>query len=71
MPRSNEVNGVDYHFEQRKILKNQSKEEFYEYAKILIIIMAQKKKQLMKLFKNDYLFDIDWQGTKQLSNFKI
>ena len=71
-PRSNEVNGVDYHF----ISKNHFKELvdsncFYEYAKIFENFYGTLKDTVNEsLKKNDLLFDIDWQGTKQLSKFK-
>tara|TARA_B100000123_G_C25535602_1_gene342893 strand:- start:13 stop:603 length:591 start_codon:yes stop_codon:yes gene_type:complete len=71
-PRSNEVNGVDYHFvtykEFKELIDNQ---EFYEYAKIFENYYGTLKKIVDNTFKtNDIIFDIDWQGTKQLSKFK-
>jgi len=71
-PRTNEVDGVDYNF----ISKNEFKElinknEFYEYAKIFENYYGTHKKTIDDLSKtNDIIFDIDWQGTKQLSTFK-
>ena len=70
-PRSNEVDGIDYNFVStekfEKLIKNN---EFYEYAKIFENYYGTLKKNVDKLFeKNDILFDIDWQGTKQLSKF--
>ena len=45
--------------------------EFYEYAKIYDNYYGTLKKNVDKIFlKNDILFDIDWQGTKQLSEYK-
>ena len=71
-PRSNEVDGIDYHFitnSQFKELINNN--EFYEYAKIYDNYYGTLKKNVDKIFlKNDILFDIDWQGTKQLSEYK-
>ena len=71
-PRSNEVDGVDYHFvshEKFKTLIDQNK--FYEYAKIFENYYGTLKKNVDDAIKtNDILFDIDWQGTKQLSKFK-
>ena len=71
-PRSNEVDGVDYHFvseEEFKKLIEQNK--FYEYAKIFENYYGTLKKTVDETFlKNDIIFDIDWQGTKQLSKFK-
>jgi len=72
-PRSNEVEGVDYFFidhdEFKKKIKNN---EFYEYAKIFDNYYGTSKKSVNILLesKNDILFDIDWQGTQQLSKFK-
>tara|TARA_Y100000816_G_C26060218_1_gene556652 strand:+ start:828 stop:1427 length:600 start_codon:yes stop_codon:yes gene_type:complete len=71
-PRSNEVDGVDYHFvtkEKFSELINQDK--FYEYAKIFDNFYGTLKVDVDKtIIKNDIIFDIDWQGTKQLSKFK-
>ena len=71
-PRSNEVDGVDYHFvskEEFEKLIDQNK--FYEYAKIFENYYGTLKKNVDETIKkNDILFDIDWQGTKQLSKFK-
>ena len=71
-PRSNEVNGVDYHFVTHKEFKELiNNNEFYEYAKIFENYYGTLKKNVDKTFKsNDIIFDIDWQGTKQLSKFK-
>ena len=71
-PRSNEVDGVDYYFvtkaEFKKMIKNN---KFYEYAKIFENYYGTLKKEVDKTIKkNDLIFDIDWQGTKQLSKFK-
>ena len=71
-PRSNEVEGVDYYFVDHKkfeVLINQNK--FYEYAKIFNNYYGTLKEKVDKsIQKNDILFDIDWQGTKQLSKHK-
>ena len=71
-PRSNEVNGVDYHFvsmEKFKELINQKK--FYEYAEIFENYYGTLKDNVdQTIIDNDIIFDIDWQGTKQLSKFK-
>ena len=71
-PRSNEVDGIDYYFVSHKKfedLVNQKK--FYEYAKIFENYYGTLKENVDKAInKNDIIFDIDWQGTKQLSKFK-
>ena len=62
-PRSNEVEGVDYFFINH---------EFYEHAKIFDNYYGTSKNSVNSLLKNNnnILFDIDWQGTQQLSKFK-
>ena len=70
--RSNEVEGVDYHFvdhiEFEKLIKEK---KFYEYAKIFENYYGTSKKNVDEnIKKNDIIFDIDWQGTKQLANHK-
>ena len=71
-PRSNEVDGVDYHFiSVDKFKKLITENSFYEYAKIYENYYGTLKENVDKtLNENDILFDIDWQGTKQLSKFK-
>ena len=71
-PRSNEVDGVDYNFISHDEFKSLIKEDkFYEYAKIFDNFYGTSKKTVNDLIKkNDIIFDIDWQGTKQLSKFK-
>ena len=71
LPRSNEVNGVDYNFitnnEFEKLIKEK---KFYEYAKIFDNYYGTLKSNVDENIKNnDILFDIDWQGTKQLSKY--
>ena len=72
-PRPNEVEGIDYFFVnhdefEKKIIEN----KFYEYAKIFDNFYGTSKELIHSLMKanNDILFDIDWQGTQQLSKFK-
>ena len=71
-PRSNEVNGIDYNFISIDDFKKLIKEnKFYEHAKIFDNYYGTLKKTVDDLLKNnDIIFDIDWQGTKQLSKFK-
>jgi guanylate kinase len=72
LPRSNEVNGVDYHFVTHKKFEELIEEKkFYEYAKIFENFYGTLKNNVDKtILENDIIFDIDWQGTKQLSKFK-
>jgi guanylate kinase len=71
-PRSNEIDGIDYHFVSHDEFQRFIKEnKFYEYAKIFGNFYGTLKKNVDEsIIKNDILFDIDWQGTKQLSKFK-
>ncbi len=72
-PRPNEVEGVDYFFIDEKRFKEKiKKNQFYEYAKIFDNHYGTSREAVAELLKNrnDILFDIDWQGTQQLSNFK-
>ena len=71
-PRANEVDGVDYHFiSQKKFEQLIHENMFYEFAKIFENYYGTLKKNIDEtIIKNDILFDIDWQGTKQLSKFK-
>ena len=68
-PRSNEVDGVDYYFvSQEKFEKLIKEKKFYEHAKIFNNYYGTLKTNVDEnIKKNDILFDIDWQGTKQLS----
>ena len=71
-PRSNEVDGVDYFFVSHSKFENLiQKNEFYEYAKIFENYYGTLKSNVDEMIlKNDIIFDIDWQGTKQLSKYK-
>ena len=71
-PRSNEVDGVDYHFVSYKKFEDLiNQKQFYEYAKIFENYYGTLKKNVDEsIIKNDIIFDIDWQGTKQLSKFE-
>ena len=71
-PRSNEVDGVDYHFiSNKKFEELVKKKKFYEYAKIFDNYYGTLKESVdLAIKKNDIIFDIDWQGTQQLSRFK-
>ena len=71
-PRSNEINEVDYYFiSTQKFQKLIKQNYFYEYAKIFENYYGTSKNEVDKLISNnDIIFDIDWQGTKQISKFK-
>ena len=72
-PRPNEIDGVDYHFISiDKFEKLIEKNNFFEHAKIFDNYYGTSKQSVNKLHQENYdvVFDIDWQGTKQLSKFK-
>ena len=72
-PRTNEVHGVDYFFvSKNEFEKLVVQKSFYVYAKIFNNYYGTSKKSVKDIIdkKYDILFDIDWQGTQQLSNFK-
>ena len=71
-PRSNEVDGVDYHFVSQTEFQHLIKEnKFYEYAKIFGNFYGTLKENVDKIMlKSDIIFDLDWQGTKQLSKYE-
>ena len=71
-PRSNEVDGVDYNFVTIDQFKDLiKKNDFYEHAEIFGNYYGTLKESVNNLIKKyDIIFDIDWQGTKQLSKFK-
>ena len=72
-PRLNEINGKDYHFvsvdEFNDLVK---KNNFFEYANIFDNSYGTLKEPVLKFLsqEKDVLFDIDWQGTKQLNKTK-
>jgi guanylate kinase len=71
-PRPNEVEGIDYFFVSHEEFKKKiSKNEFYEHAKIFDNYYGTSRNSVNSLLKdnNNILFDIDWQGTQQLSKF--
>jgi len=69
-PRKNEINGIDYIFTTIEDFKKKiSNDEFLEYADVFnnkygTLISSTK---LLSDKGYDVLFDIDWQGTQQLS----
>ena len=72
-PRHNEINGKDYYFVSIQEFKDLiKKNNFFEYANIFNNSYGTLKKPVLKLlsYGKDVLFDIDWQGTKQLNKTK-
>ena len=73
-PRSNEVHGKDYYFvsdnEFKELIKN---EEFLEHAKVFNNYYGTLKRPVIEKLnqRQNVLFDIDWQGAKQIKDKKI
>ena len=75
-PRSNEKNGRDYFFVNKKIfLKLIKNKKFLEYAKVFKNYYGSLKETVIQNLLNgeNVIFDIDWQGTEQIKkkNIKI
>ena len=73
-PRVNEKNGIDYFFVKnqqfKKLIKNR---KFLEYAKVFKNYYGSLKETVIDRLKRgeNVIFDIDWQGTKQIRNKKL
>ena len=73
-PRSNEIKGTDYHFVSNNNFKNLiEKNEFLEYAKVFDNYYGTSKKTVIENLSDgkNILFDIDWQGSKQIKDQNI
>jgi len=73
-PRSNEVDGKDYHFINiEKFKKMIVNKEFLEYAKVFKNFYGTTKSNIFDELKkgNNVIFDIDWQGTDQIISQKL
>ena len=73
-PRANERNGKDYYFINSSKFKKLIKEKkFLEYAKVFKNYYGSLKENVITKLTNgeDVIFDIDWQGTKQIKNKKL
>ena len=73
-PRPNEKNGKDYFFiskgQFKKLIK---KGEFLEHAKVFNNYYGSSKNLVINKLRlgNNVVFDIDWQGTRQIRNKKL
>ena len=70
-PRPNEKNGKDYFFISKKNFKKLIKnKKFLEHAKVFDNYYGSSKDFVYKKLKkgNNIVFDIDWQGTRQIRN---
>ena len=73
-PRSNEVNGKDYHFVTNDVFKKMiNKQEFLEYAKVFNNFYGTTKSTIFAQLNKgkNVIFDIDWQGTEQIISQKL
>ncbi len=73
-PRSTEKNGRDYFFIKKKEFKKLIQEKkFLEYAKVFKNFYGSLKEKVINKLKNgeNVIFDIDWQGTRQIRNKKL
>ena len=74
IPRLNEVNGKDYYFISTKdfdeLIKN---DDLLEHAKVFNNFYVSSKKKVIDNLKygKNVIFDIDWQGTKQIKEKKL
>ena len=74
LPRPNEKNGKDYFFTSKnnfkKLIKNK---KFLEHAKVFDNYYGSSKDFVIKKLKKgkNIIFDIDWQGTRQIRNKKM
>ena len=73
-PRINEKNGIDYFFVKKQKFKTLIKNrKFIEYAKVFKNYYGSLKETVINRLKKgeNVIFDIDWQGTKQIKNKKL
>mgnify|MGYP001188318333 CR=1 FL=1 len=73
-PRSTEKNGRDYFFiKNKKFKKLIQDKKFLEYAKVFKNYYGSLKEKVIDKLKNgeNVIFDIDWQGTRQIRNKKL
>ena len=73
-PRPNEKHGKDYYFISKNNFKKLiKKDEFLEHAKVFDNYYGSSKKIVKKELKSgkNIIFDIDWQGTRQIRNKKL
>ena len=73
-PRSNEINGKDYCFVSQQEFKKLTKAgKLLEHAKVFNNYYGSSKDKVLKKLKKkqNVIFDIDWQGAKQIRNKKL
>ena len=73
-PRPSEKNGKDYFFISKNNFKKLiKKNEFLEHAKVFDNYYGSSKNLILEKLKKgkNIIFDIDWQGTRQIRNKKL
>ena len=71
--RKNEKAGIDYDFTSKDVFETKIKNNFFlEWATVFGNYYGTSREKVQKTLQegNDVLFDIDWQGTQQLSDNK-
>ena len=71
--RKNEIAGIDYDFISKNLFETKIKNNFFlEWATVFGNYYGTSREKVQKTLQegNDVLFDIDWQGTQQLSDNK-
>ena len=74
LPRPSEKNGKDYFFVSKNYFKKLiKKREFLEHAKVFDNYYGSSKNLVINRLKRgkNVVFDIDWQGTRQIRNKKL
>ena len=74
LPRPKEKDGKDYYFISKKNFKKLIKKgEFLEHAKVFDNYYGSSKKIVIEKLNQgkNIIFDIDWQGTRQIRNKKL
>ena len=74
IPRKNEIEGKDYYFINKEKFNDLIKtKSFYEYARVFNNLYGTLKDPVIKNLSQgkDVLFDIDWQGSKQIKRLKL
>ena len=74
VPRRDEIEGKDYYFINEEKFNDLIKtKSFYEYARVFNNLYGTLKAPVIKNLSQgkDVLFDIDWQGSKQIKRLKL
>ncbi len=74
VPRGNEIEGKDYYFVNEEKFNDLIKtKSFYEHARVFNNLYGTLKDPVIKHLSHgkDVLFDIDWNGSKQMKRLKL